>query len=116
MNIELDMDKDPFLRFVSKDPFLRSVFKDPCTCSCPYLFEYFPDVPKKKTRILDNFNTDKKCIITYSIESSHHEIWKQTDLQHCLKVTNKLDIMYGPDLGDFLIALNCVHLTYKLEK
>ena len=26
---------------------------------CTYLFEYSPDVPKRKTRVLDIFNTDK---------------------------------------------------------
>ena len=42
------MDKDPFLRSVVKtDPFL-------------YFFEYSPDVLKKKTNVLDIFDTDKK--------------------------------------------------------
>ena len=39
---------------MDKDPFLRSVFKD--------LFEYSPDVLKKKTKVLDIFNTDRKCL------------------------------------------------------
>ena len=30
---------------------------------CPYLFKYSPDALKKKTRVLDIFNTDKKCFI-----------------------------------------------------
>ena len=29
------------------------------TDPCPYLFEYLPDVLKKKTRVLDFFNIDK---------------------------------------------------------
>ena len=27
----------------------------------PYLVKYSPDVLKKKTKVLDIFNTDKKC-------------------------------------------------------
>ena len=39
------------------------------TDPCPYLFEYSPDVLKKKIRVLDlfNFNTDKKYFIKNSI-------------------------------------------------
>ena len=38
-----------------KDPFSRSVVKtDPCL----YFFEYSPDVLKKKTKVLEIFNTD----------------------------------------------------------
>ena len=43
---------------VFKIRFLGSVVKtDPCL----YFFEYSPDVLKKKTKVLDIFNTDKKC-------------------------------------------------------
>ena len=42
MNTQLDMDKDLFLRSV--------------------LFEYSPDVLKKKTRVLDIFDTDKNVL------------------------------------------------------
>ena len=33
------------------------------TDPCLYFFEYSPDVLKKKTKLLDIFNTDKKCFI-----------------------------------------------------
>ena len=45
------------------------------TDPCPYVFEYSHDVLKKKTRILDIINTDKKSFIRISIESSLQEIW-----------------------------------------
>ena len=52
--------------------FQGSVVKtDPCL----YIFEYSPDVLKKKARVLDLFNMDKKCFITNNIESSPQEIW-----------------------------------------
>ena len=57
---------------VVKICFQGSVVKtDPCS----YLFEYSPDVLKKKARFLDLFNTDKKCSIKNNIESSPREIW-----------------------------------------
>ena len=43
---------------------------DPCLC----IFEYSPDVLKKKSKVLDISNTDKKCKII-NIESSRPEIW-----------------------------------------
>ena len=33
------------------------------TDPCQYVFEYSLNVLKKKTRVLDNFNTDKKYLI-----------------------------------------------------
>ena len=48
---------------MDKDPFLRSVFKDPCL----YFFEYSPDVLKKKTKVLDISNTDKRYIMKINI-------------------------------------------------
>jgi hypothetical protein len=57
---------------MDKDPFLRSVLKsDPCL----YFFEYSPDVLKKKTKVLDIFNTDKKSFMKINIESIPPEIW-----------------------------------------
>ena len=55
---------------VFKIRFQGSVVK---TDPCPYFFEYSPDVLRKKTGVLDIFNTDKKCFIritTYRIKSS----------------------------------------------
>jgi hypothetical protein len=40
------------------------------TDPCRYFFGYSPDVPKKKTKVLDILNTDKKCFIKINIESS----------------------------------------------
>ena len=45
------------------------------TDPCLYFFEYSPDVLKKKTKVLDIFNTDKKCFMKINIESSPPEIW-----------------------------------------
>ena len=45
------------------------------TDPCLYFFEYSPDVLKKKTKVLDIFNTDKKCLMKINIESSPPEIW-----------------------------------------
>ena len=33
------------------------------TDPCLYFFEYSPDVLKKKTKVLDIFNTNKKCLM-----------------------------------------------------
>ena len=41
----------------------------------PNLFEYSPDILKKKTKVLDIINTDKTCLIKISVESSTQEIW-----------------------------------------
>ena len=62
MNIQRNIDKDPF--------FQRILKTDPC----PYLVVYSLDVLKKKTKFLDNFNTDKKYFIKKNIESSPPEI------------------------------------------
>ena len=41
------------------------------TDPCLYFFEYSPDVLKKKTKVLDISNTDKKCLKKYyKIKSS----------------------------------------------
>ena len=57
---------------VFKIRFQGSVVKtDPCL----YFFEYSPDVLKKKTKVLDIFNTNKKCIMKINIESSPPEIY-----------------------------------------
>ena len=39
------------------------------------LFECSPDVLKKKTKVLDIFNMDKKYFRKINIESSPPEIW-----------------------------------------
>ena len=41
---------------------------------CLYFFEYSPDALKKKTKVLDIFNTDKKCFLEINIESRPPEI------------------------------------------
>ena len=52
--------------------FQGSVVKtDPCW----YLLESSPDVLKKKTRVLDMFNMDKKCFIKIDRELCPQEIW-----------------------------------------
>ena len=53
------------------DPWKRILKTDPC----PYFFEYSPDVLKKKTKVLDIFNTDKKWFMKINIEQSPPEIW-----------------------------------------
>ena len=40
-----------------------------------YFFQYSSDVLKKKTKVLDTFNTDKKCFMKINIKSSPPEIW-----------------------------------------
>ena len=42
---------------------------------CSYLVKYLTDVLKKKTKVLDIFNTDKKYFKQITIESSPQEIW-----------------------------------------
>ena len=49
-------------------------FMDPC----PYLVKYSPDILKKKTKVLDIFNADKKCFIKINKESSPQKLWKRT--------------------------------------
>ena len=53
--------------------------------------KYPSDVIKKKTKVLDIFNTDKKYFIKINVESSPQEIWirirfldKKPDPHHCL--------------------------------
>ena len=41
----------------------------------PYLVKCTLYFLKKKTKVLDSFNTDKKCFIKKNIESSLQEIW-----------------------------------------
>ena len=48
------MDKDPFY---------------------PYLIKYSPYIIKRKAKVLDIFNTNKKCFTRINIESSPWEIW-----------------------------------------
>ena len=53
------------------DPWKRILKTDPC----PNLVKYSLNVLTKKTNILDNFNTDKKCFMKINIEPSPPEIW-----------------------------------------
>ena len=56
---------------VFKIRFQGSVVKtDPCL----HFFEYSPDVLKKKTKVLDMFNTDKKCFMNISIKTGSPEL------------------------------------------
>ena len=65
---------------VFKIRFEGSVVKtDPCLYFC----EYSPDVLKKKTKVLDIFNTKKKDFVKINIESSAQEIY--VDKIHVLK-------------------------------
>ena len=73
------------------------------TDPCPYLFEYSPDFLKKKTRILDFFNTDKKCFIKISIESSPHEI---------LIRIRFLEINGSPSLETLFKSFFCANLKH----
>ena len=41
---------------------------------CPYLVYYSPNVHKKETKVLDNFDTNKICVMQINIESSPQEI------------------------------------------
>ena len=41
----------------------------------PNLVKYSPDVHKKKTKVLDIFNADKKCFIQINVELSPQKIW-----------------------------------------
>ena len=54
---------------MDKEPFLRSDFKDPLLKRIPVyiLFELSPDVLKKKTKVLDSFNMNKKCFMKFNI-------------------------------------------------
>ena len=45
---------------MDKDPFLQQILE---TDPCPYLFKYSLYVLKKKTKVVDYFNTKKKCFI-----------------------------------------------------
>ena len=45
------------------------------TDPCPCLVKYSLDVLKKKTKVLDIFNTDKKCLMKINIELSPPESW-----------------------------------------
>ena len=45
----------------------RCIDKDK-TDLCPYLVKYSVDVLKKKTKVLDILNTDKKCFIKNNIK------------------------------------------------
>ena len=53
------------------DPTKRVLKTDPC----PYPVKYSLYVLKKKTKVLDIFNMDKKCFIKINIESCPPEIW-----------------------------------------
>ena len=57
---------------VFKIRFQGSVLK---TDLCLYFFKYSPDVLKKKTKVLDILNTNKKCFMKINIEPSPPEIW-----------------------------------------
>jgi hypothetical protein len=52
------------------DPWKQILKMDPC----PNLVKYSLDVLRKKTKVLDVFNTDKKCLTKNYIELSPQEI------------------------------------------
>ena len=45
------------------------------TDPCPYLVKHSLDILRKKEKVLDFYNTYKKCCIKNNIESSLQEIW-----------------------------------------
>ena len=63
MNIQRNIDKYRHWKWILK------------TDPCPYLVKYPLGVLQKKTKVLDIFNTDKKCFIKINIESNPPEIW-----------------------------------------
>ena len=81
----------------------ESVIKDPLCKRILVHIEYSPDVLKKKTRILDIFNTDKKCFIKISIESSPREI---------LIRIRFLEINGSPSLETLFKSFFCANLKH----
>ena len=63
------------------------------TDPCPYLVKDSPDVIKKKTKVLDILNTDKKYTKKMKVESCPQEIWirirflKKTDPHHSSEIS-----------------------------
>ena len=55
---------------------------------CLYFFEYSPNVLKKKIKVLDILNTDKKSLRKTNIESSPPVIW--------IRKTGRLAHSYNP--------------------
>ena len=45
------------------------------TDPCPNLVRYLPDFLKKKTKVLDVLDTDKRCFIRINIKSRPQDIW-----------------------------------------
>ena len=63
------------------------------TDPCPYLIKYSLDVLKKKTKVLDILNTNKKCLIQINIESSSSEIWSMFSQQIQIPITGKKSVV-----------------------
>ena len=60
-------DPYPYHQDLDKEPFLRSVMK---TDPCPFLVKYSPDVLKKITKVLDNFEMNKTCFVKIKVGPS----------------------------------------------
>ena len=57
------------------DPYPYFLLKRICfTDTYPTLVKYSPDILKKKTKVLDIINMDKKCFIKKDVESSPQDI------------------------------------------
>ena len=74
----------------STDPWKRILKTDPCL----YLVKYSLDVLKKKTKVLDILNVDKKCLLKINIESSPPEIWIRIRF---LEINGSPSLHSGPD-------------------
>jgi hypothetical protein len=68
---------------------------------CLYFFEYSYDVLKKKIKVLDIFNTDRKCLMKIDIESSPPEIWILDNMSKFPLDSNELYIFIKNIKKDF---------------
>ena len=77
------------------------------TDSCPYFIKYSPDVLKKKIKVLDIFNTDKKCFKKKNIESSPPEIWIRIRF---LEINGSPSLVLTTYIFFIIIGLNILRL------
>ena len=75
MNIKISKTFVFFLRTSSEYLTTFSRIRVEITDPSLYFLEYSPDVIKKKTKVLDIFDTEKKSFLKINIESSPLEIW-----------------------------------------
>ena len=96
---------------MNKDPFLKSVLKTDHCIVCLYFFEYSTDVLKKKTKVLDIFNTDKKCFMKINIETSPRSIDMDKDL-----FSQQMQIPFTDINNEINRVFNTSTLYFKLKK